>query len=74
VWRQLSHLTDPRLRQPLLDTLAYDEHAEAREEAAETLEDFLPDLGIEGALRLAAENDPDAGVRRQAASSLAGAR
>jgi hypothetical protein len=74
VWRQLSHVIDRRLRQPLLDTLAYDEHADAREEAAETLEDFLPDVGVEAALRLAAENDADGGVRRQAASSLAGKR
>lgn len=70
VWRQLSHLTDARLRQPLLDTLAYDQHADAREEAAETLADFLPDVAIEAALRFAAENDVAAGVRRQAASSL----
>lgn len=74
VWRQLSHVTDARLRQPLLDALAYDEHAKSREEAAETLEDFLPDLGVEAALRAAAENDADAGVRRQAAASLVGGR
>ncbi len=72
VWRQLSHVTDRRLRQPLLDALAYDEHAKAREEAAETLADFLPDRAVEGALRAAMENDVDAGVRRQAAESLAG--
>jgi hypothetical protein len=63
-------LLDPRLRQPLLDALAYDPHAKAREEAAESLADFLPDLSIEAALRFAAENDADAGVRRQAAASL----
>jgi hypothetical protein len=71
VWRQLNHMTDQRLRQPLLDALAFDEHAKAREEAAETLAGFLPDLGIEAALRAAMENDSDAGVRRQAAESLA---
>ncbi len=72
VWRQLSHVTDPRLRDPLLRALAGDAHAKAREEAAETLADFLPDAWVEQALRRAAEGDADAGVRRQAQASLNG--
>ncbi|MBK7875589.1 MAG: hypothetical protein IPJ77_07535 [Planctomycetes bacterium] len=73
-WRQLSHVTDPRLKAPLLDALALDVHAKSREEAAETLADFLPDAGVEAALRHAAENDADDAVRRQARVSRAGGR
>ena len=72
VWRQMSHVTDPRLRDPLLRALAGDAHAKAREEAAETLADFLPDAWVEQALRQAAEGDADAGVRRQSQASLNG--
>jgi len=72
VWRQLSHVTDARLKGPLLDALAFDKDAKAREEAAETLADFLPDAQVEVALRNAAQNDASADVRRQAAYSLAG--
>jgi hypothetical protein len=74
VWRQLSHVTDARLKQPLLDALAFDAHPKAREEAAETLADFLPDARVEAALRAAAQDDADARVRRQAVESLAGGR
>lgn len=74
VWRQLSNVTDARLKQPLLDALAFDGNTKVREEAAETLADFLPDGQVASALHNAAENDSDPGVRRQAASSLLGGR
>jgi HEAT repeat protein len=72
VWRQLSGVTDRRLLQPLLDALAFDTSVNAREEAAETLSDFLPDPAAESALRHAADNDPDEGVREDAREYLDG--
>lgn len=57
---------------PLLDALANDPWAKAREEASETLADFLCDATVEAALRRAMEEDEDAGVCRQAAESLYG--
>jgi len=74
VWRQLSNVTDPRLKQPLLDALAFDKDAKAREEAAETLAGFLPDAKVEAALRQALQNDASEDVRKQAGKSLAGGR
>lgn len=71
VWRQLSGVDDPQLLGPLLDALGSDPHPGAREEAAETLADFLPDPTVESALRTAMELDDDADVREQAARSLA---
>ena len=68
VWRQMSGMTDARLLPALLDALAYDPVAEVREEAAETLIDFLPDPTVMAALQQAANNDPDGDVRRQAAA------
>lgn len=72
VWRQLSHVTDRSLLAPLLDSLQNDASDEVREEAAETLADFLPDPAAKSALEYAAQYDPDEGVRRQAADSLGG--
>jgi len=72
VWRNLHGVTDPVLRDPLLRALASDPDGDVREEAAETLDRYLPDREVEAALRYAAENDSDKGVRRQAAESLAG--
>ena len=74
VWRQLSHVTERSLLQPLLRALQNDPSGEVREEASETLADFLPDPGVESALRFAAENDSDPDVRRQALESLSGRR
>lgn len=70
VWRQMHGVEDPLLRAPLLYALRNDPDARAREEAAESLDAFLPDGEIEQALRTAAEHDADAGVRRQAARAL----
>lgn len=74
VWRQLSHVTEPAMRGPLLDSLAGDPDPEVREEAAETLADFLPDSGVRSALEYAAEYDEDEDVRDQARDSLRGRR
>jgi len=74
VWRQLSGVTDPGMRQALLDALRDDPSPEVREEAAETLADFLPDAAVQAALQWAADNDPDADVRAQAFESLGGRR
>jgi cell division protein FtsB len=72
VWRQLNHITDARLKQPLLDALAFDTDKKAREKAADTLTDFLPDKVVEAALRQALQNDPSPDVKKQAAKSLGG--
>lgn len=70
VYRQLSGVTEPALLGALIDSLRNDPHARTREEAAETLEDYLPDAEAEAALTWALENDPDKRVRSQAAESL----
>ncbi len=70
VWQLLSHVTDPRLRQPLLNALAHDPAARARQEAALSLADFLPDPTVEATLRRAAVYDEDADVRWRAQWSL----
>ncbi len=70
IYRQLDGVTDPNLLQPLLDSLANDEHPEVREEAAETLAKYLPDDQVDAALRHAEAHDEDEGVREQAAESL----
>jgi len=72
VWRQLNHITDARLKGPLLDALASDPDPRAREKAADTLADFMPDAQVETALRAAMQNDVDAKVRSQAFKSLNG--
>lgn len=74
VWRQMDGVVDPAFATALLDALANDPHAKAREEAAESLSPFLPDPGVESALRAAAEFDEDEGVRAQALRSLSGSK
>ena len=71
IWRQLNHITDPRLKQPLLDALAFDTDRKAREKAADTLADFMYAV-VEAALRQALQNDASPDVKKQAAKSLAG--
>jgi hypothetical protein len=58
VWRQLSHMTEQSMLSPLLSALRNDSVDKVREEAAETLADFLPDERVRRALQHAAENDP----------------
>jgi len=70
IFRQLDGVVTPELRTALLDAVANDEGANVREEAAETLEHFLPDKDVQEWLEYLAANDPNAGVRTQASSSL----
>jgi HEAT repeats len=74
VWRQLSHVTDRSMLQPLLSALQNDSADKVREEAAETLADFLPDESVRRALQFAAENDRNNKVRSQASEALRGGR
>jgi hypothetical protein len=74
VWRQLSGVRDPTLIGPLLNALRHDSAAKVREEAAETLANFLSEAGVEPALQTAAAHDADPGVQRQARASLGGPR
>ena len=70
VWRQMHGVKEPALMEALLDALAHDSFGGAREEAAESLDSFLPDPRVEAALRYAMDHDASAGVRSQAARSL----
>ena len=74
VWRQLSGVKDPSLLEALLASLADDPVPKVREEAAETLEGFMPNATVQAALRLATDNDENSRVRRQAGESLGGGR
>jgi len=71
VWRQCSGLRDPSLVTPLLNALRHDRSARVREEAAETLGDYLDDPGVREALEFAAGNDESYDVRAKANASLA---
>ena len=71
VWRQFDGATRlPALVDPLLSALRFDEHHDPREEAAETLAEYLDVPGVREALRFAGDNDPHEEVRRQARGSL----
>jgi len=72
VWRQLNHITDPRLKRALLDSLAFEKDGKARAKACDTMKDFLPDAQLEAALRLALANDPSPDVKAQATRLLGG--
>lgn len=74
VYRQMSGCTNPHLRAPLLRALDQDANAEVREEAAETLEDFLPDAEVLAALQRALASDPSPRVKAQAAESMFGGK
>jgi HEAT repeat protein len=60
--------------QPLLLSMQTDADAKVREEAAETLGDYLDQPGVQQALRTASGSDADPAVRRQALSSLGSRR
>lgn len=72
VWRQLDGVVDDRLLPALLAALRSDPDRRAREEAAETLAEYLPNEAAREGLRQAAEVDPDERVRSQALRSLSG--
>jgi len=71
VWRQFSGLGDPSLVTPLLNALRHDRSARVREEAAETLGDYVDDPAVREALEFAAGNDESYDVRAKANASLA---
>lgn len=59
---------------PLMQALGQDAEAAVREEAAETLENYLDQPGVRQILETAARSDPDADVRRQAQAVLSSGR
>ncbi|MFN0059673.1 MAG: HEAT repeat domain-containing protein [Planctomycetota bacterium] len=58
------------IKGPLIGLLRSDADARVREEAAETLDDYLDDPLVKSALERAATDDADGAVRRQAAAAL----
>lgn len=72
VWRQAdSRNKHPAIGQALLQALSSDGEAKVREEAAETLAEYLHLPGVRAALETAANGDVSLNVRRQAQQSLA---
>jgi hypothetical protein len=74
IFRQLSKVAEPELRDTLIDALRSDQAPEVREEAAETLGTFRDDPSARDALEYAAENDANEKVRKQAKDALGGPR
>jgi len=72
ILRELHGKKSALLVEPLLSYLRDDPDENVREEAAETLDDFLAEPRVLEALTLAKDSDPSAKVRRQAAESLEG--
>ncbi|MCB9891633.1 MAG: HEAT repeat domain-containing protein [Planctomycetes bacterium] len=70
VWRQMSRAKDKQLVAPMMQAVQSDAHPKVREEAAETLGDFLDEPGVRSILQHVSENDVEEDVRRQARSSL----
>ena len=60
---------DSALLPPLMQGLQ-DSSPLVREHAAKALKDFSADPSVQASLRLAAENDPDSGVRKEAAAAF----
>ena len=65
---------DTALVAPMLHALASDPAAGVREEAADSLGNYLDEPGVRAALQVAAESDPDQDVREEAYDSLYGRR
>ncbi len=75
VWRQAdARSTNPAMGQALLRALQADQEAKVREEAAETLENYLDLPGVRDALAYARDRDVDEAVRRQATRTLTAAK
>lgn len=70
IFRQLEGVTDPVLKQALINGLLNDSSSEVREEAAETLARFQEDPNVVTWLERSARSDKEEEVRRQAALSL----
>ena len=75
VWRQADGRSKhPALAPALMQSLQSDGEARVRDEAAETLENYLDVPGVREALAAAMESDADESVRRQARHSLENGR
>ena len=73
VWRQAdARARSERLVPSLMQALVHDVDASTREEAAETLANYLDSPGVRAALEAAAANDADPNVKREALGSLSG--
>lgn len=72
VWRQADggSRVHPVMCNALLQALAFDVDAKVRDEAAETLENYLGQPGVRQALDLASRSDADEKVRRRAVETL----
>lgn len=71
ICRNLSRVILPELGLALMTRLRADDDESTREEAAESLESYLDDMGVVAALEFARLNDPSELVRNQAAKTLA---
>lgn len=69
--RNLHGSGNPKLVAPLLGVLASDADEDVRDEAAETLDDFVAQPEVKAALEQAASSDASEKVRRRAQASLA---
>jgi hypothetical protein len=71
IFRQLNEVKTPELKHPLLEGVSDSAQSTAlREEATESLADYLPDPDVSAWLHHLAANEPDPKVRNQAAKSL----
>jgi hypothetical protein len=74
VYRDLHGVDDASLRDSMVRALANDPSAKVRQRAARDINTFLSDAGVVRALQRAADNDADAHVRAQEATTLASER
>jgi hypothetical protein len=72
VFRQMSKVREPELRDACIDALRSDPARKVREEAAETLGGYRDDPAARDALERAAESDAEEDVRKQAKKALEG--
>ena len=72
--RQLHGAENPKLIEPLVHYLRFDDSESVREEAAETLDDYLDVATARAALEHAVATDPSEKVRAVATHSLAGGK
>ena len=72
VIRNLHRSRHDELKQPLIDYLLHDPDREVREEAAETLGDYMSDQSVVAALERARDHDSSDDVREQARETLDG--
>jgi HEAT repeat protein len=68
--RDLDHLKDPTLKDPLVGILSRDADGRTRREAVETLAVFYDDPQVRGLVERLRDSDPDSQVRAQAIKQL----